>query len=75
MLTGGLPRDRGASDRKVGKSALGKWLAHYRPSDPLAGPQGDLAHENDRLRLANRVLREEREVLKRATQFFASPRP
>jgi len=34
-----------------------------------------LARENERLRLENRVLREEREVLKKATQFFASQRP
>lgn len=35
----------------------------------------DLARENERLRLENRVLREEREVRKKATQFFASQRP
>jgi transposase len=38
---------------------------------PVA-PQADLAKENERLRLENRVLREEREILKKATQFFAS---
>ena len=29
----------------------------------------------ERLRLENRVLKEERDILKKATQFFASQRP
>ncbi|SOC44382.1 transposase [Rhizobium subbaraonis] len=74
-LTSGLPRERVASDLGVGKSTLNKWVSHYRPSDLVAAPQADLARENERLRLENRVLREEREVLKKATQFFASQRP
>ena len=63
-LTSGLPRDRVASDLGIGKSTLGKWVSQYRPSDLVAAPQADLARENERLRLENRVLREEREVLK-----------
>ena len=63
-LTSGLPRGRVASDLGVGKSTLNKWVSHYRPSDLVAAPQADLARENERLRLENRVLREEREVLK-----------
>ena len=74
-LTSGLPRDRVALDLGIGKSTLGKWIAQYRPFDLVAAPQADLARENERLRLENRVLREEREVLKKATQFFASQRP
>ena len=63
-LTSGLPRDRVASDLGIGKSTLGKWVSQYRPPDLVAAPQADLARENERLRLENRVLREEREVLK-----------
>lgn len=63
-LTSGLPRERVASDLGVGKSTLNKWVSHYRPSDLVGAPQADLARENERLRLENRVLREEREVLK-----------
>jgi transposase len=40
-----------------------------------AAPQADLARENERLRLENRVLKEERDILKKATQFFTSQRP
>jgi len=63
-LTSRLPRERVASDLGVGKSTLNKWVSQYRPSDLVAAPQADLARENERLRLENRVLREEREVLK-----------
>ena len=34
-----------------------------------------LAQENDRLRRENRVLKEEREILEKATVFFASQKP
>lgn len=74
-LTSGLPRERIASDLGVGKSTLQKWISQYRPSDLVAAPQADLARTNERLRLENRVLKEERDILKKATQFFASQRP
>lgn len=74
-LTSGLPRGRVASGLGVGRSTLNKWISQYRPTDLILAPQADLARENERLRLENRVLREEREVLKKATQFFASQRP
>lgn len=73
-LTSGLPRARVASDLGVGKSTLGKWVSDYRPTDMVSAPSADLARENERLRLENRILKEEREILKKATQFFASQR-
>jgi len=57
-LTSGLPQDRVASDLGIEKSTLGKWLTQYRPTDLMPAPQADLARENERLRLENRVLRE-----------------
>jgi transposase len=87
-LTSGLPRACVAPDLGVGKSTLGKWVSDYRPTDLVSAPQADLARENERLRLENRVLKEGEEaqmmrgiiehrtdILKKATQFFASPRP
>jgi transposase len=54
----------------------------------VAAPQADLARENERLRLENRILKEAEaaqrilemgehrmEILKKATQFFAKERP
>ena len=66
-LTSGLSRRRVASDLGVGLSTLGKWVSQYRPSDLASTPQADLARENERLRLENRVLKEERDILKKAT--------
>jgi transposase len=87
-LTSGLLRARVASDLGVGKSTLGKWVSDYRPTDLVSAPQADLARENERLRLENRVLKEgeaaqmmrgiiehRTDILKKATQFFASQRP
>lgn len=71
-VSSGLPRARVAADLGVGKSTLTKWVADYRPTDLVVAPQADLARENERLRLENRVLKEERDILKKATQFFAS---
>ena len=71
-LTSGLSRRRVAADLGVGLSTLGKWISQYRPTDLVSAPQADLARENERLRLENRILKEEREILKKATQFFAS---
>ncbi len=73
-LTSGLSRGRVAKDLGIGKSTLGKWLAQYRPADLVSAQQADLARENERLRLENRVLKEERDILKKATQFFAHGR-
>lgn len=74
-LTSGLSRERVAKDLGIGRSTLGKWISQYRPVDLVSAPQADLARENERLRLENRVLKEERDILKKATQFFASQRP
>lgn len=64
-VSSGLSRRRVAADLGVGLSTLGKWVSQYRPTDPVATPQADLARENERLRLENRILKEEREILKR----------
>src|SRR5690554_4354491 len=63
-VTSGLSRRRVAADLGVGLSTLGKWVSQYRPTDLVAAPQADLARENERLRLENRILKEEREILK-----------
>lgn len=55
-LTSGLSRERVAKDLGIGKSTLSKWISQYRPADLVSAPQADLARENERLRLENRVL-------------------
>ena len=71
-LTSGLSRDQVAEDLGVGKSTLGKWLTQHRHDDLMSGPHDDVHKELARLRKENRILREERDILKKATAFFAS---
>ncbi len=79
-LSSGLTRKQLASDLGVGFSTLNAWVRKYRAEvegSPLPLHNGavadaaELAKENERLRIENRHLKEEREILKKATQFFA----
>ncbi|MBB6262671.1 transposase [Paenochrobactrum gallinarii] len=70
-LTCGLTRRQVASDLRVGLSTLSKWIQRSRPDDKPPAHDIDLAKENDRLRKANRLLLQEREIFKKPTVFFA----
>jgi transposase len=70
-LTSGLTRKQVADDLGVGMSTLNKWITAHRDTDVVSTEDLDLAQENDRLRREIRLLKEEREILKKATQFFA----
>lgn len=70
-LTSGLTRKQVASDLGVGMSTLNKWITTHRDLDVVSKEDQGLAQENDRLRRGNRILKEERDILKKATQFFA----
>ena len=74
-LTSGLTRKQVADDLGVGMSTLNKWITAYRDTDVVSKEDLDLAEENGRLRRGNRILKEEREILKKATVFFASQKP
>ena len=60
-----------ADDLGIGKSTLGKWLTKHREAELLSGPHEDTARELARLRKENEILRAERDLLKKATAFFA----
>jgi transposase len=70
-LTSGLTRKQVADDLGVGMSTLNKWITAHRDTDVVSKEDLDLARENERLRREVRLLKEEREILKKATQFFA----
>jgi len=70
-LTSGLTRKQVAEDLGVGMSTLNKWITAHRDIDVVSKEDLSLAKENDRLRREIRLLKEEREILKKATQFFA----
>ena len=70
-LTSALARKQVADDLGVGMSTLNKWITASRDTDVVSKEDLDLAEENERLRREIRLLKEEREILKKATQFFA----
>ncbi len=70
-LTSGLTRKQVADDLGVGMSTLNKWITQHRDTDVVSKEDMSLAQENDRLRREIRILKEERDILKKATQFFA----
>src|SRR3954463_12816861 len=72
--TSGRSRRQVAEDLGIGLSTLRHWMdCHHeqRLDDPAGQPQEDIAAELKRLRRENEVLRQERDILKRATAFFA----
>lgn len=74
-LSSGLSRDRIAQDLGIGASTLKKWIRDEQQApSQSSSPSTDhaaLLRENERLRRENLLLQEERELLKKATQFFA----
>ena len=60
-----------ADDLGVGRSTLTKWKSKLSEAELLAGPHDDLHKELARLRRENQLLRAERDLLKKATAFFA----
>ena len=74
-LTSGLTRKQVADDLGFGMSTLNKWITAHRDTDMISKEDLSLVEENDRLGCENRILKEEREVLKKATVFFASQKP
>ena len=66
-LSSGLTRKQVADDLGVGMSTLNKWITAYRDTDVVSKEDLVLAQENERLRREIRLLKEEREILKKAT--------
>ncbi len=70
-LTSGLTHKQIAADLGIGYSTLSKWVSKDRHDDLMSGPHEDQGKEIARLRKEVRILREERDILKKATVFFA----
>ncbi len=69
-LTSGLTRKQVAADLGIGFSTLSKWIQHSRNDETIPAAEHDLVKEVERLRRENRLLKEERDILKKATVFF-----
>jgi transposase len=74
-LTSGLSRRQVADDLGGGFSTLNKWVSAHRGTDVVSAEDHELARENERLRREVRILMDERDILKKAPQFFASQKP
>ena len=73
-LTSGRTRRELAENLGVGLSTLTRWIGRRRDREIDFSDKGrteDAAEELKRLRRENAILRQERDILKRATAFFA----
>jgi transposase len=71
-LTSGLTRKQISADLGMGFSTLNKWGEQSRHDDLESRPYEDQAQEISQLRKENRILREEREILKKVAISFAN---
>ena len=71
VLSSGRPRAEIAEDLGVGLSSLTRWIGQYRDEEMPPEIKDDLQAELKRLRKENAVLRQERDILKKAAAFFA----
>ena len=74
VRTSGRSQREIAEDLGVGLSTLVRWLGRSRDragEAPGGSASPDVAAELKRLRRENETLRQERDILKRATAFFA----
>ena len=55
----------------IHENVLRKWRARFEQDDPNAGLSSDEREELKRLRQENRELRMEKEILKKASTYFA----
>lgn len=70
-LTSGRTRKEVAYDLGVGLSTLTRWVSKYRGDAEPQEVKDDLEVELKRLRKENAVLKQERDILKKAAAFFA----
>jgi transposase len=70
-LTSGRTRREIAEDLGIGLSTLTRWLGRERDAGEPAEASVDLHAELKRLRRENAVLKQERDILKKAAAFFA----
>jgi transposase len=71
LATSGRTIKEVADNLGIGTSSLGAWKRKLDRAEIMAGPQEDVEKELKRLRRENELLRAERDLLKKATAFFA----
>ncbi len=77
--TSGKTKTQRARDLGISDSALNKWCKEFGEQEkeafPGKGYQNTTEEEMRRLRRENEVLRQERDILKKAMSIFAHPHP
>ena len=71
LATSGRTVRQVADDLGIGFSTLNKWKSRLEEAELMAGPHDDVMKELARLRRENELLRADRDLLKKATAFFA----
>lgn len=71
VLTSGRTRREITEDLGIGLSTLTQWLSRERDAGEPAEASVNLHAELKRLRRENAVLKQERDILKKAAAFFA----
>jgi transposase len=71
VVEGGVPQTQAARDLGLAQSTLEKWVHNYQKSGGKEGLSLSEREELKALRKENTRLRMEREILKKATAFFA----
>ncbi len=71
LTTSGRTIRQVADDLGIGMSSLSTWKRKMDRAELMAGPHEDVTKELARLRRENELLRAERDLLKKATAFFA----
>ena len=71
LKTSGRTVGEVAADLGVGRSTLTHWRRRLGEAELLAGPHPEAEKELARLRRENEILRQERDLLKKAAAFFA----
>lgn len=71
--TSGRTQREIATDLGIGLSTLVRWISNHRDKqeEPAKPPAQNLEAELKRLKRENEILRQERDILKKAAAFFA----
>ena len=72
LKTSGRTISQVSDDLGLGKSTLNIWKLELEQAELMAGPHDDVHKDLARLRRENELLRVERDLLKKATAFFAT---
>jgi transposase len=70
-LSSGLPISQVARDLEMSEKTLHNWLRQYREKNGTLKEDDSVEAELKRLRKENALLKKERDILKKATAYFA----